>query len=224
MTKPVFWNAKSCLILAIIIALIHGLKNSLGGFDVSLEWYRVFGLSLSGFLGGDVWAVFTYAFLHEGWFHLSINLLFIVFIGAHVECRFGWKLWWRIVIAGVMCGGVFHLLVSVWYVSQGVAEAYLIGMSGACYALLLALATSLGDRRFLFIPVSAKNLALGAVISQLLLLLMSPSSGLPVFFQLGERFIAMGFGDLFRSSFSCHLGGAFAGWWIARKHLRGIKT
>lgn len=155
---------------------------------------------------------------------LPRGFLLIVFIGVWVERLLGWRVWWRIVIAGVICGGVCHLVTSVWHGYQGIAEAYLIGVSGACYALLLALTTLLGERKFLFIPVSAKNLALGTVISQVLLLLMSPSLGLPVFSQMGEAFITIGAGDLFQSSFSCHLGGAFAGWWIVRRYIGGRKT
>lgn len=76
MRKPAFLKVKSGIVVAMIMTLIHWLKNSLEALDASFEWYQVYGLSLSGFLGGKVWSVFTYAFLHGGWFHLLVNLLF----------------------------------------------------------------------------------------------------------------------------------------------------
>lgn len=219
MLASFFNNMKSCFCLVGVLILIYLAKISLASFGMRLDVYREFGLSLSGWMGGKAWTLITYAFIHEGWLHLCTNILFLLLIGRLVEQRLGKVLLWRIIMMGILGGGVIHLLASVWLVFHGGIEPVLIGISGGCYALLLALMTLMGNSYVGRIPVSAKNITTGVILSQLLLLLMSPAFHLPVFSQVGEWIVSVGLGDLFRSSFSCHLGGGLAGWRIARRHM-----
>ncbi len=58
-----------------------------------------------------------------------------------------------------------HLLSGLLPVT-GYGASYLVGISGACFALLLALATLSPHTRLRFMPVSGKNLGLGIVIGR----------------------------------------------------------
>ena len=109
---------------------------------------------------------------------------------------------------GVLAGGLLHLLTGVLLLRNGYAESYLVGISGACLALLLTLTTLSPNDRFRFLPVSGKNLGLGLIIAELLLWFMHPGLGLPVFSHLGEQLVTWGGPGLFRISHACHLGGA----------------
>ena len=46
---------------------------------------------------------------------------------------------------------------------------------------------------------------------------MHPDFGLPVLSLLGEQMVAWGGAELFEISHACHLGGALAGWCLARR-------
>ena len=127
----------------------------------------------------------------------------------------------EIIVAGVLVGGLLHLLSSLLPVT-GYGESYLVGISGACFALLLALTTLSPHTRMGFIPVSGKNLGLGIVIGETLLWLMHPSLSLPVLSSLGEQMVAWGGAALFEISHACHLGGALAGWCLARRVLAPV--
>ena len=60
------------------------------------------------------------------------------FVGERVFLILGRKKVFEIVVAGVMVGGVLHLFTSMVAAVRGYSESYLVGVSGACFALLLA--------------------------------------------------------------------------------------
>jgi membrane associated rhomboid family serine protease len=187
-------------------------------------WYTNFALSWDGISSGKVWQLLTYAFLHADWFHLIINLGMLWFVGERVFSILGQKKVFEIIVAGVMVGGVLHLFASMVAAVRGYSESYLVGVSGACFALLLASIAISPHERVRFIPVSAKNLGLGIVIAEVIMLLMHPGLGLPVFSVMGDKLVLLGMGGLFMVSHACHLGGAMAGWWMVRRVLAPVAT
>lgn len=61
-------------------------------------------LRASKVMEGEVWRVFTYAFVHDpnNIFPIAFNILFLVFFGRHVEDIYGWKEF----LAYYLCSGV----------------------------------------------------------------------------------------------------------------------
>jgi len=192
-----------------------------GGLAKVFWYYENFGLSWDGISHGKVWQLLSYALLHGDWFHLLINLFILWFAGGRVVQMLGQRKSLEIIVAGVLVGGLLHLLSSLLRVT-GYVESYLVGISGACFALLLALTTLSPHTRMGFIPVSGKNLGLGIVIGETLLWLMHPSLSLPILSSLGEQMVAWGGAALFEISHACHLGGALAGWCLARRVLAPV--
>ena len=117
----------------------------------------------------------------------------------------------RVLLFGVLVGGVGHLCIS---------DSLLVGISGGCFALLLLLFTLSPESRMFPLPVSARNLGWGIVITEVLLVLIHPSLNIPGFKSIGETLIAGGAGDLLKMSHACHIGGALAGWLCGRWLLR----
>lgn len=185
-------------------------------------WYENFGLSWNEFSHGKIWQLLTYALLHGDWSHLLVNLCMLLLVGNRVLTILGRKKFYELIVAGVLVGGIFHLLTSVVLGWKGYSESYLVGISGACFALLLALIAVAPHARMRFIPVSGKNLGLGVVIAEAMMWLMHPGLGLPVFSALGEQMVHWGGAALFKISHACHLGGALAGWWMARRVLAPV--
>ena len=219
-TKPFYqWNVVTALML--VLLLLQLVLMFAGGLPKVFWYYENFGLSWDAISHGKVWQLLSYALLHGDWFHLLINLFILWFAGGRVVQMLGQRKSLEIIVAGVLVGGLLHLLSSLLRVT-GYGDSYLVGISGACFALLLALTTLSPHTRMGFIPVSGKNLGLGIVIGETLLWLMHPSLSLPVLSSLGEQVVAWGGAALFEISHACHLGGALAGWCLARRVLAPV--
>ncbi len=180
--------------------LLEILLQAAGGAD-GMEWvYRTFGLSREGMLSGRIWQFATHALIHGGPLHAGINALFLVLAGSRVERIGGPAAMLKVFGAGVVGGGIFHLLIP-----DGRAETLLVGASGGISALVLWLTTlSPQSKMWFMIPLSAKNLGIGLLIASGVLAFAAP--WLP--------------GDGLKIGHACHFGGALAGWLMARHLLR----
>lgn len=121
-------------------------------------------------VGGYVWQIVSYMFLHGGLFHLLFNMLALWMIGAELERIWGTRYFLKFYFVTGMGAGALTVLFSLLPVAFA-AQLYdsrIIGASGAIYALLLAYALYFPDRPiymyFLF-PIPAKYfvMILGAI-------------------------------------------------------------
>ncbi len=182
-----------------------------GGPDSLSWWYQNLGLSRAGFLAGKVWQVFSHGFLHGGWWHAGLNALFVLVIGSRIEVMVGRLAMVRVLLAGVLGGGVCHLLLG---------SGLLVGFSGAGLALLLLLTTLSPESRMFPVLVSGRSLGMGILLAELVLALINPDLGLPGFSGIGEILVDHGTGAWFQMGHACHLGGGLAGWIYGRWILR----
>jgi len=117
------------------------------------------------------WQFFTYMFAHGGITHILFNMLGLFFFGVTVEQRMGsneFVLFY--VLSGVLAGVASYVI----YILTGMYNVYLLGASGAVYAVLLAYATYYPDSTVYvmgILPLKAPVLVLAftaiAVFSQL---------------------------------------------------------
>ncbi len=198
---------------------IHWVVERMGGSASMPEPFIEFGLSWSGVCDGKIWQVVSYALLHGNWGHLFVNVLMLWLLGGRVIHILGYRAWFKIVFCGVLAGGVLHLITSMVLFQHGFPDYRLVGISGACYALLLILTTLSPDARMLFTPITGRYLGLGVILCELLLWLMMPALGIPVLSTMGVKMIEYGAGEIFQISHACHFGGAVVGWWIASRML-----
>jgi rhomboid protease GluP len=82
---------------------------------------------------GEVWRLFTAAFLHLGPIHLIVNLLMLSVLGRQVESQLGW---WRTLLVYLWCAvGSMALVYGLMW--SGLIETnLLVGASGAIFGLL----------------------------------------------------------------------------------------
>ena len=205
--------------LVVVIISIHWQVARAGGPDYMPDMFVQLGVTWSGFENGKIWQVISYALLHGNWFHLLMNVFMFWLIGGKVIHILGHRMWLKVVFFGILVGGLLHLGTSAVVIKNGFQEARLVGISGACYALLIALITLSPDSKMWPIPISGKNLGLGLILCELLLWLMMPDLGIPMLSQVGAKVIEYGGGGMFQISHACHFGGAMVGWWIARRML-----
>lgn len=119
------------------------------------------------------WGIFTYMFLHEGFFHILFNMLFLYWFGQIVQDMIGKPKILPIYIFGGFAGGLLFILAYNFLPLFGsvVASASCIGASAGVMAIVLAAATIAPDYEIglMFIgPVKIKWIALVYVILDLI--------------------------------------------------------
>ena len=206
---PAAWS------VAVIVMVLHAAFAEGISAEDSVAWYQNFGLERAGFFSGKIWQIVSHAFLHGGWWHAGMNALFVLLIGSRIEHIAGRAVMLRVVAAGILGGGVGHLLLGA---------GLLVGMSGACIALLLLLTTLSPQSRMLPFGISGRSLGFGVLFSALLLTLLNPQLNLPFFSDMGDEMQRHGLASWFHMGHACHLGGGFAGWICGRWMLRSRVT
>lgn len=184
--------------LVIVLLLVHAVVSCLDDAD---PVFLSCGLWWEGAVARRPWQWVSHALLHGNGWHLAFNATGLLLIGSRVERIGGHLTVLKVFFSGVVVGGIVQLLLAP-PAQQGVP---LVGASGGVMALLLWLTTVAPDARTRPFGISARNLGLGVVIAE---------AGL-----LGAAWWwpDAGFQPL---AHACHLGGAAAGWVIARRQFR----
>ena len=203
----------ACALCGLVVG-IQALVACSGGPDVLQTWYVNFGLSRDGFLSGKIWQILSYGMLHGTWWHAVFNGLFVLLIGSGIERMAGSWVMVRVTFAGVLGGGLCHLLLGT---------GLLVGLSGGGLALLLLVTTLSPQSRMWPLPVSGKSLGLGIMVAESLFVLIDPALGLPGFCVVGRMLVDHGMGAWFQVGHACHVGGGLAGWlfgcWLLRPRV-----
>jgi rhomboid family protein len=166
-------------------------------------WIAWFGLTPYATVHGlFLWQPFTYLFLHDGIWHILLNLLFLAMFGADLEHMWGAK---RFYIYFFLCGvgaGLIDVAVNVILHPHGGGSSMVatIGCSGAIYGILLANAVLLPHRRVWMFPLPV------TVSMRLFVIIMG---AIEFFGTLGAG------GD--GISHICHLGGMLVGYVYLRR-------
>ncbi len=117
------------------------------------------------------WTLFTYAFVHENFFHILFNMLNLYWFGQIIREYLGDRRLISLYILGALAGGVFFLLAYNFLpVFQGRIGQPVIGASASVTAIIVAAATLLPDYTFMLIllgPVKIKWIAAVVVIISL---------------------------------------------------------
>lgn len=101
------------------------------------------------------WQFVTYMFAHANFTHILFNMLGLFFFGTQVERRMGSKEFLLFYLLTGILAGIFSFF---FYYMTGDYGVFLLGASGAVYAVLLAFATYYPQARiFLFgiLPIQA---------------------------------------------------------------------
>ena len=83
---------------------------------------------------GKIWTLVTYGFIHDGVFHLLVNMLGIFFIGRALEPSLGPRRLAVLFFASIIAGGAFWLIVNNEDI--GLYLPHLMGASAAAMGLL----------------------------------------------------------------------------------------
>jgi len=104
--------------------------------------------------GMRVWQPFTYLFLHDGVWHLLMNMLVLWMFGRDLEVAWGRR---RFYVYYFVCGvgaGLINILAKSVPLALGAGPSLVatIGASGAIYGILLAMAVVFPERQVWLLP------------------------------------------------------------------------
>ncbi len=164
------------------------------------------------FRQGQVWRLFTYMFVHGGFLHILLNLVFIYVCGRAVLAIAGRKHFLRVYILSGLLGGLLQMALS---------SGSLVGASACAFGLLAALAAIIPDQQvtvllYFILPVRLrlKYLAYALVgislVSMLIDFAAGPEAKIPMVTGIGH---------------AAHLGGALMGWlYVRATGLGGVRV
>lgn len=137
-----------------------------------------------------LWQLFTYMFLHGGFFHLFLNMFVLWMIGSEIEGMWGSREFLKYYFITGTGAGIITVLTS-WN-----SPIPTIGASGAIFGLLVAFAMLFPNRLIylnFFIPIKAKHLILLYVFINVVGFILNVSgfsdSGIAHFAHLGGMLV-----------------------------------
>lgn len=129
-----------------------------------------------------VFQLFTYLFLHAGWFHIIFNMFALWMFGSDLEQLWGPKRFLFFYFLTGVGAGLFDVIL------EPSSNSVTLGCSGAVYGLLLAYGLLFPDRPILFaliIPMKAKWFAVLMGVIEFVSSLSNPGSGVSHVAHLG---------------------------------------
>lgn len=186
---PLTRMVKGLIIVTTAVFILTYLPYRLFGWQAPFVW-----LGLQPYLVTHrlyLWQLFTYLFMHGGFFHILFNMFALWMFGADLEMLWGGpKFLYFYFLTGVGAG-VFDVVLTTLFGSP--YTSLTIGASGAIYGLLLAFGLLFPDRPifiWFIIPIKAKwfVLIIGAI--EFFSEISGPGSGVAHLAHLGGMLIA----------------------------------
>lgn len=153
----------------VVVFLTQVLGSLLGGqsFDLFVRnWFAFFPDPLITIT--QPWRIFTYMFLHGGFFHLLFNMLWLWWMGRAVEERLGPRTFCAIYFGSGIGGALLDVLLA-----QVFGITYVIGASGAVFGVMVAFAVlypRMPIMLFLLPPIEARYVVAGLIAINVLAL------------------------------------------------------
>ena len=130
------------------------------------------------------WQLVTYAFLHAGFWHITMNMLVLLMFGPEVERLLGSRRFQGYFFACIIGAGLSQLAVGLL---SPASAAPTVGASGGIFGVLLCYAMHWPKRRVLvyFVPVPAWLFVTGYGVVELYLGVFGRNEGVAHFAHLG---------------------------------------
>lgn len=149
-------------------------------FETFLKWLTL-PASIHSFLYKP-WTIVTYMLLHDGFFHILFNMLWLYWLGSIFQEYLGNKKVYECFLGGGIFGAFVYILSYNLFpvFSNALPHASVIGASAGVLAMIVATATLLPDytiQLIIFGNVRLKYLALFIVLIDLIMLPQSNAGG-----------------------------------------------
>lgn len=183
--------------------LISFIAEKILGAGWLLQWLMF--TPAAGRLLLQPWSIISYIFLHDGFWHLLTNMLWLYFVGTILEDMTGRKHIWRLFIAGGVAGALAYFV--YWQLAgtgAGDGIPFMVGASGGVTAVIIGTATLFPRYRVMLFGLLPIDLAWIAII------------------RVGFDLLGAS-GPINKGGYICHLGGAALGL-LYMLHVKGTIT
>ena len=173
-TKLIFWNVGLFVVPLLIFSFLRL-------FKIEIEYLDFVSLSTAPReLFWKPWSIISYAFFHNGIFHVLFNMLMLNFAGKLFVTFFTQKQLLSLYIVSAIFGGVIYIISYLTFPALVNITVSMVGASGAIMAILVATATyqpTMEVRLLLFGNVKLVYLVLVLLIIDLIQLPMNNTGG-----------------------------------------------
>jgi len=163
-------------LISLLLNTISFFFNSHGNFLI--KWFAL-SPNFDSFISKP-WTLFSYGFLHDGFFHIIFNLLILYYFGMLFLEYFSPKMFLNYYFLGILVGGIIFLLSYNFLPALKSRNALLVGASAGVMSILIGLATLVPNYaiRFQWIGfIKLKHIALFIVILDILQIPMGNAGG-----------------------------------------------
>ena len=158
------------LVVFVGLIVMRVLLTFSGGADVyaSVMQWLMLPASIPDFITRP-WTIFTYFFLHERFFHILFNLLFLYWFGKIIKEFLGGSKVVSLYLLGGLAGGVFYILIynTIPFFAERVDTSMMLGASAGVFAVVVGAATFMPNYTIILMfigPVKIKYIAIFYVI------------------------------------------------------------
>lgn len=151
--------------------------------------------------GKKFWTVFTYGWLHIGFWQMVSNMLWLYCFGSLVQMLVGRKQVLPLFIYGIVAGGLFYLLAQLFPSRAFQGVGMFMGPQGGIVALAAAALTITPGYRFYLTPTFSLPLYVVAIIFTVLMVMAV--AGIPslLFLLLGGGVVGFGYIKLLKNGY-----------------------
>lgn len=157
----------------------------------------------------------SYMFLHGGFFHILINMLFLWMFGSEIEGMWGPRRFLRFYILSGLGGALFSLVFNYESLSP------IIGASGAVFGVMIAYWRYFPDRRlylYFVIPVKVRYAIPGMLFVPMLVTMSSTDGNIAHLAHLGGAVIGFILTRSMAQGATSSRRGSLSDWLSRRKH------
>ena len=151
-----------CFVLPLFLKTLFYLLNipsnvMIGWFELSAEWSDLL---------FKPWTIFTYSFMHSGFFHLFWNMYLLYFASRLFLNLFSPRTFFNVYFLGVLLGGLTFMLSYSVFPAFQYAFPIMVGASAGVMAVLIFMATYSPDLevRIIFFNVKLRYLGIAFVL------------------------------------------------------------
>ena len=151
----------------IFLRVILTLTGGGGVYDQFIQWLML-PAAIPEFITRP-WTLFTYFFLHERFFHILFNMLFLYWFGKIIKEFLGGSKVVNLYILGGLAGGVFYILIynTIPFFAERIDSSMMLGASAGVFAVVVGAATFMPNYTIILMfigPVRIKYIAIFYVI------------------------------------------------------------
>ena len=205
------WNVATVGVLLMVGAHFTVLLTWLfKGEEAAYGIYQFGGLTWAGVSTGKVWQFFTHSWLHGGWGHLLANAFLFYYAAARLSHVLSDRRIALLFLLTSLSAGIVQVLSQAIF--PDLAGGIFVGASAGIMGMLLGFFAISPDSRMLFLPLSARNVAKGFLISSAFFTVVNPALGLPLLSGVGTWLGGFFGGEIFRWGHLAHFVGGLVGW------------